>query len=76
MKLANCKNALAALGIERIDSHHLRLSYQPTQMALGAVLAAVGAAGLTISDLSTEEADLQDIFLSLTAMPGHPAVSA
>ena len=68
--------ALAALGIERIDSHHLRLSYQPTQMALGAVLAAVGAAGLTISDLSTEEADLQDIFLSLTAMPGHPAVSA
>lgn len=65
--------ALAALGFERVDGHHLRLNYQPTRMALGPVLAAVAEAGLTIADVSTEEADLQDIFLNLTANPAGAA---
>ncbi len=44
----------------------------PGQMPVEAVLAAVHQAGLSISDLSTEEADLEDIFLLLTqkAPPG------
>jgi len=44
----------------------LRLTWKPSQTGAGAVLAAVQAAGLTIRDLSTEEADLEDVFLQLT----------
>jgi ABC-2 type transport system ATP-binding protein len=44
----------------------LRLSWRPSQANAGAVLAAVQAAGLVIRDLSTEEADLEDVFLQLT----------
>ena len=40
--------------------------YRPSRTALGDLLAALQASGLTIIDLATEEADLQDIFLQLT----------
>jgi ABC-2 type transport system ATP-binding protein len=40
--------------------------YRPSRTAVGALLAALQASGLTILDLATEEADLQDIFLQLT----------
>jgi len=40
--------------------------YRPSRTALGDLLAALQASGLTIVDLATEEADLQDIFLQLT----------
>lgn len=44
----------------------LRLTWKPSEISAGAVLAAVQGAGLTIRDLSTEEADLEDVFLQLT----------
>lgn len=44
----------------------LRLAWKPSEMSAGAVLSAVQGAGLTIRDLSTEEADLEDVFLQLT----------
>jgi ABC-2 type transport system ATP-binding protein len=40
--------------------------YRPSRTALGDLLAALQSSGLTILDLATEEADLQDIFLQLT----------
>jgi ABC-2 type transport system ATP-binding protein len=40
--------------------------YRPSRTALGDLLAALQKADLTILDLATEEADLQDIFLQLT----------
>jgi ABC-2 type transport system ATP-binding protein len=40
--------------------------YRPSRTALGDLLAALQRAGLTILDLATDEADLQDIFLQLT----------
>jgi ABC-2 type transport system ATP-binding protein len=40
--------------------------YRPSRTGLGDLLAALQASGLTILDLATEEADLQDIFLQLT----------
>ena len=57
---------LAALGFERAGLAKLRLRYQPSCTQLGPLLAAVGAAGYDIVDLSTEETSLQDIFLQLT----------
>jgi ABC-2 type transport system ATP-binding protein len=54
--------------------HRLVFRYRPSATQVGAILAAVGAAGLTIADLTTEEADLEDIFLQLTRRKGEPAV--
>lgn len=48
----------------------LALHYAPSAVPAGQVLAAVGAAGLAIRDLSSEEADLEDIFLRLTSSKG------
>ena len=39
--------------------------------ASGEVLAALQSAGLGIVDVSTHEADLEDVFLNLTRSPAH-----
>jgi ABC-2 type transport system ATP-binding protein len=55
----------------------LMLRYQPSRTKIAEILAAVQAAGLTVVDLTTLEADLEDIFLQLTgrdaAGAGTPA---
>ena len=48
------------------DSRRLVVRYQPSRARVAQILAAVQAAGLEIVDLSTLEADLEDIFLQLT----------
>ncbi len=48
------------------EGRRLLFRYRPSQTAVAALLEAVRAAGLGIGDLSTEEADLEDIFLQLT----------
>lgn len=59
-------DALAGFTAELADPRHLIIRYQPSHQRVDAILAAVAAAGLTITDLSTEESDLEDIFLQLT----------
>jgi ABC-2 type transport system ATP-binding protein len=49
----------------RGDSH-LAVTFKTGQSSVEAVLAAVRAAGIQIKDLSTEDPDLEDVFLSLT----------
>lgn len=44
----------------------LCITYDKRSSSAGEVLAGVSAAGLTIVDVSTQEADLEDVFLSLT----------
>ena len=44
----------------------LSITYSKAQANAGDVLAAVGAAGLGIVDVSTREADLEHVFLNLT----------
>lgn len=44
----------------------LAITYQPSHTRAEALLAHMHAAGITIKDLSTEESDLEDIFLHLT----------
>ena len=48
------------------DPRRLAVRYQPSRARVAQILAAVQAAGLEIVDLSTLEADLEDIFLQLT----------
>ncbi|MBX9635007.1 MAG: ABC transporter ATP-binding protein [Magnetospirillum sp.] len=59
--------ALAALSPELRPDGRLVLRYKPSEMPMAGILDAVRTAGLSIIDLSTEETDLEDIFLQLTS---------
>ncbi len=52
--------------IELNGDRTLAITYQKDQVNAGEVLAAVQAAGFGIVDVSTREADLEDVFLNLT----------
>jgi ABC-2 type transport system ATP-binding protein len=58
--------ALAGCALELAAPDKLVLRYNPSRAAVGTALDAVRRAGLTIRDVSSEEADLEDIFLRLT----------
>ena len=45
----------------------IAITYQKDRVNAGEVLAALGRAGFGVVDVSTREADLEDVFLSLTS---------
>jgi len=53
-------------GWELSSPRQLVMAYKPSKAAIGVALAAVQSSGLAICDLSTDETDLEDIFLQLT----------
>ncbi|MSO72870.1 MAG: ABC transporter ATP-binding protein [Rhodospirillaceae bacterium] len=53
--------------------NELHINYRPSDHAMQEILDAVRAANLAVADLRTDEVDLEDIFLQLTA--GSSAVS-
>jgi ABC-2 type transport system ATP-binding protein len=57
---------LAAFAPEIKDGRRLVIRYKPSQTHVGAILAGIQAAGLGVIDLTTDQADLEDIFLQLT----------
>jgi ABC-2 type transport system ATP-binding protein len=65
---------------ETLQGFHLEIAapgrlvfrYRPSRTALSDLLTALQRSGLTILDLTTEEADLQDVFLQLTGTQGTP----
>ena len=59
--------ALASFSPELRDERRVVVRYRPSAMPISRILDAFAAAGLTIMDLSTEETDLEDIFLQLTS---------
>jgi len=64
--------ALAALGARLDGEGRLVLHYRPSRARVGDLLDAIRAEGLTITDLATTEADLEELFLRLTGstVPG------
>ena len=52
--------------VERAGERALAITYDKDRMNAGEVLAAVQAEGLGIVDVTTREADLEDVFLNLT----------
>ncbi len=58
--------SLAALGFTLTAPGHMTLRYAPSRTELGTIFGAVAAQGLTIRDVSSQETDLEDIFLQLT----------
>ncbi|MGE3622581.1 MAG: ABC transporter ATP-binding protein [Bdellovibrionales bacterium] len=67
--IAEVPPGLKLQGWELAPPRNLTLHYQPSQSGIGPLLAAVQAAGFSIVDLSTEETDLEDIFLQITRRP-------
>ena len=61
--------SLAPFNVERRGDRRLVFRYPPSKTHSGEILSALGDAGLTVTDLSTKEAELEDIFLSLTSQP-------
>lgn len=49
------------------DHGDLMVSYKPSQQTVSDILAAVCAAGLTIRDVTTEQASLEEVFKNLTS---------
>lgn len=64
--VAELPKNLRTQGWERQDARHLSVAYKPSEAAVEALLRLVQMNGLSIIDLSTEETDLEDIFLQLT----------
>ena len=58
---------LARFDTELLPMRRLAIRYRPSRTEVAEILAAVNSAGLTIVDLTTEESDLEDIFLALTS---------
>ena len=62
--------ALAALGLTLVAPGRLALRYTPSRTELATIFGAIAAQGLTIRDVTSQEADLEDIFLQLTRSSG------
>ncbi len=60
---------LSSFNVELRNARQLVFHYPPSKTHSGEILAAVQKAGLTVIDLVTREADLEDIFLRLTSQP-------
>jgi ABC-2 type transport system ATP-binding protein len=61
---------LARFKVECRNGRELKFSYPPSKVHSGEILAAIRDAGLGVVDLSTRQAELEDIFLSLTGRDG------
>ena len=66
---AQIPDALAALGAQLIEGG-LTVRYDPSATHAAEIIAAVTASGLTIGDVTTVEADLEDVFLEMTGGTG------
>jgi ABC-2 type transport system ATP-binding protein len=59
--------ALAGFETKLLKAGGFSVTYRTGQSSVEQVLAAVRAAGLHIKDISTEDPDLEDVFVSLTS---------
>ncbi|MEX0300745.1 MAG: ABC transporter ATP-binding protein [Kordiimonas sp.] len=72
-KLTAIPEELAAFKSVLKNDHQLAIQINQSDANVGSVLAAVQSAKLTINDISTNETDLEDIFLQLTSSKGAAA---
>ena len=66
MDVTTLPEPLTAAGWEKVDARHIAVAYKPSQAAVSNLLRLVQMNGWTIVDLSTDETDLEDIFLQIT----------
>jgi len=69
--------ALSGFQPEVVEPGRLLFHYRTSKSPVNEILSAVAATSLTVVDISTEETDLEDIFLQLTrGAHGTPATEA
>jgi ABC-2 type transport system ATP-binding protein len=62
---------LTGFHVELAGPRRLVFHYRPSESPVAEVLSAIAQAGLSVVDMTTEETDLEDLFLQLTrAGPG------
>ena len=57
---------LSGLHVTMPDARTIKVRYAAKDVAAGQIIAAVQSAGLGIADLTTDQSDLEDVFLQLT----------
>lgn len=72
--LLHVPDSLKAYAAELKDSRTLVMRYQPSRDHMGALLALLAEEKIGVLDLTTREADLEDIFIQLTSQPSAAAV--
>ena len=65
-ELSAVPEALASFDVRLDDPKRLVIRFRRSETSVGAILSKVQETGIGIADLSTAEADLEDIFLALT----------
>jgi ABC-2 type transport system ATP-binding protein len=71
---ANLPSPPAFLKIAPAGENQIEITYNKDQSNAGEILSAVQAQGHTIMDVTTREADLEDVFVQLTTdTAGEPA---
>ena len=74
--LAEVPDLLERFSVTLHPPHRLVFRFRPSRTRISDILSAVREAELGIADLSTEEADLEDIFLKLTRSDAETAEAA
>lgn len=65
--VAQVPASLAGLKVERLHNGKLAVRYNPADTPVMMLIERIKDAGIAIADISTEESDLEDVFLQLTA---------
>ena len=68
--LAAIPEALRSFDVELVHRRRLVFRFRPSRTRIRDILEAVRGSGCTIADLTTHEADLEDLFLALTRDDG------
>ena len=63
---------LDAYQVELLENRQLKFRYAPSKLTSGEILNVISNAGLTITDISTKETELEDIFVKLTRGGASP----
>ena len=71
--ISEVPQALHRYGATLRGERRLAISYDKRKVQAGHLLMLIGEAGLTVEDVSTEEADLEDVFLHLTRKDAQAA---
>ena len=65
-ELDRVPDQFARFDVALTGPHSLTFQYRPSQSPVPEILSTVAAAGLSVVDMTTEETDLEDLFLQLT----------
>ena len=64
--MADVEKSLAGFAAQAVGKRSVNIRYNPSEVEVGQMIAAIQKAGYGIVDISTDDSDLEDVFLQLT----------